>query len=196
MFLNARPNPGGYSPCKMLNGFGSFVDLFECRGGAAAQLRRANRGPVHVARFVNPRLTRLKGGRPPQPSPFLRFGSSTCALQALLQELLISLYFTLQLSHHSFGIILLKLPSNPFKWRHSEPTIILLCVRWHCRYPLSYRDLEEMMRERGLDVDHSTVFRWVRRYAPEINKRMRQHLRVSGTSHRVDETYILRREDV
>jgi transposase-like protein len=47
-----------------------------------------------------------------------------------------------------------------------------------------------MMRERGLDVDHSTVFRWVQRYAPEINKRIRQHLKMSGTSYRVDETYI------
>ncbi|MDQ3753371.1 MAG: IS6 family transposase, partial [Acidobacteriota bacterium] len=44
--------------------------------------------------------------------------------------------------------------------------------------------------ERGLDVDHSTVFRWVQRYAPEINKRIRQHLKMSGTSYRVDETYI------
>jgi IS6 family transposase len=47
-----------------------------------------------------------------------------------------------------------------------------------------------MMRERGLDVDHSTIFRWVQRYAPEINKRIRQHLNRSGTSYRVDETYI------
>jgi transposase-like protein len=47
-----------------------------------------------------------------------------------------------------------------------------------------------MMRERGFDVDHSTVFRWVQRYAPEINKRIRQHLKMSGTSYRVDETYI------
>ncbi len=47
-----------------------------------------------------------------------------------------------------------------------------------------------MMRERGLDVDHSTVFRWVQRYAPEINKRVRQHLKMTGTSYRVDETYI------
>jgi transposase-like protein len=47
-----------------------------------------------------------------------------------------------------------------------------------------------MMRERGLDVDHSTIFRWVQRYAPEINKRVRQHLKMSGTSYRVDETYI------
>jgi len=47
-----------------------------------------------------------------------------------------------------------------------------------------------MMRERGLDVDHSTVFRWVKRYAPQINKRIRQHLKLAGTSYRVDETYI------
>jgi transposase-like protein len=47
-----------------------------------------------------------------------------------------------------------------------------------------------MMKERGLEVDHSTIFRWVQRYAPEINKRVRQHLKMSGTSYRVDETYI------
>jgi transposase-like protein len=47
--------------------------------------------------------------------------------------------------------------SSPFMWRHFEPTIILLCVRWYCRYQLSYRDLEEMMCERGLLVDHTTV---------------------------------------
>jgi transposase, IS6 family len=47
-----------------------------------------------------------------------------------------------------------------------------------------------MMDERGLSVDHSTVWRWVQRYAPEINKRIRQHLKMSGTSYRVDETYI------
>src|SRR4051812_17168827 len=47
-----------------------------------------------------------------------------------------------------------------------------------------------MMNERGLSVDHTTVWRWVQRYAPEINKRLRQHLKMSGTSYRVDETYI------
>jgi len=46
---------------------------------------------------------------------------------------------------------------NPFKWRHFEADIILLCVRWYLRYSLSYRDLEEMMRERGLHVDHTTI---------------------------------------
>ena len=84
----------------------------------------------------------------------------------------------------------MKRNSNPFKWRHFEPTIILLCVRWYCRYQLSYRDLEEMMQERGLSVDHSTIFRWVQRYAPDINKRIPPYLKMSGASYRVDETYI------
>lgn len=84
----------------------------------------------------------------------------------------------------------MKHNSSPFKWRHFEPTIILLCVRWYCRSQLSYRDLEEMMQERGLFVDHTTVWRWVQRYAPEINKRVRPHLKLAGASYRVDETYI------
>ncbi len=84
----------------------------------------------------------------------------------------------------------MKHPSSPFKWRHFEPDLILLCVRWYCRFQLSYRDLEEIMRERGLNVDHSTIFRWVQRYAPEINKRVRPYLKLTGASYRVDETYI------
>jgi transposase-like protein len=54
--------------------------------------------------------------------------------------------------------MLLKQNKSSFKWRRFESTIILVCVRWFCRYQLSYRDLEEMMKERGLDVDHSKVF--------------------------------------
>src|SRR5205085_1007352 len=84
----------------------------------------------------------------------------------------------------------MKQTKSSFKWRHFEPSLILLCVRWYCRYQLSYRDLEEMMQERGLILDHTTVWRWVQRYAPEINRRMRQHLKMSGTSYRIDETYI------
>nr|MBA3716493.1 IS6 family transposase [Pyrinomonadaceae bacterium] len=84
----------------------------------------------------------------------------------------------------------MKPNSQSFKWRHYAPDIILLCVRWYCRYQLSYRDVEEINRERGLDVDHSTVFRWVQRYAPEINKRIRPHLKLSGASYRIDETYV------
>ena len=58
----------------------------------------------------------------------------------------------------------------------------------YSRAALRHED-DEMVRERGLDVDHSTVFRWVQRYAPEVNKRIRQRLKMSGTSYRVDETY-------
>ena len=47
---------------------------------------------------------------------------------------------------------------NPFKWRQFEPALILQCVRWYLRYALSYRDLEDMMRERGLCVDHTTIY--------------------------------------
>jgi len=54
------------------------------------------------------------------------------------------------------------------KWRHFLPEIILLNVRWYCRYPLSYRNLEEMMAERGVEVDHSTINRWVLKFAPEL----------------------------
>lgn len=84
----------------------------------------------------------------------------------------------------------MKRNKDPFKWRHFEPEVILLCVRWYCRYQLSYRDLAEMMKERGLSVHHSTLYRWVQRYAPEINKRIRPYLKMTGTSYRIDETYI------
>ena len=64
------------------------------------------------------------------------------------------------------------------------------CVRWYLRYAVSYRDLEEMMRERGLCVDHTTIYRWVQRYAPEIDKRCRPFLRRTTDSYRIDETYV------
>ena len=80
--------------------------------------------------------------------------------------------------------------TSPFKWRHNESEIILLCVRWYLRYALSYRDLEEMMEERNLTVDHTTIYRWVQRYAPELEKRSRPHLRPTNDSYRVDETYV------
>lgn len=81
-------------------------------------------------------------------------------------------------------------PKHPFKWRHFQSDIILLCVRWYLRYPLSYRDLSEMMWERGLTVDHTTVYRWVQAYAPELDKRCRAYLKPTNDSWRVDETYI------
>ena len=81
-------------------------------------------------------------------------------------------------------------PKHPFKWRHFQSDIILLCVRWYLRYPLSYRHLQEMMLERGIEVDHTTVYRWVQAYAPELDKRCRVHLKPTNDSWRVDETYI------
>jgi len=79
---------------------------------------------------------------------------------------------------------------HPFKWRHIQADLILLCVRWYLRYALSYRDLEEIMRERGLPVDHTTMYRWVQHYAPELEKRCRPHLKACNDSWRVDETSI------
>jgi transposase, IS6 family len=78
----------------------------------------------------------------------------------------------------------------PFKWRHFEADLILCAVRWYLRYALSYRDVEELMRERGVVVDHTTVFRWVQRYAPELDKRCRPYLRLTNDSYRMDETYV------
>jgi transposase-like protein len=80
---------------------------------------------------------------------------------------------------------------SPFKWRrHFEGQIILLCVRWYLRYCLSYRDLKEMMAERGLNLDHTTIYRWVQQYAPDLEQRCRPHLKQTNDSWRVDETYI------
>ncbi|MGE9553850.1 IS6 family transposase, partial [Erwinia amylovora] len=81
---------------------------------------------------------------------------------------------------------------NPFKGRHFERHIILWAVRWYCKYGISYRELQEMLAERGVNVDHTTIYRWVQRYAPEMEKRLRWYWRnPSGfCSWHLDETYI------
>src|SRR5213076_313299 len=76
-----------------------------------------------------------------------------------------------------------------FKWRQTEPALILCAVRWYFRYLLSLRDVEELLEERGLEADHTTV-RWVQRYGPELEQRMRRHLKPTNKSWRVDETYV------
>ena len=80
--------------------------------------------------------------------------------------------------------------NKPFKWRHFQTEIILLNVRWYLKYPLSYRNLEEMMLERGLEVDHSTIARWVLTYSPQIEEKARCYLKLTNDSWQVDETYI------
>ncbi|PGY17756.1 IS6 family transposase [Bacillus cereus] len=79
---------------------------------------------------------------------------------------------------------------NLFKWKHYQPDIILLTVRWYLRYNLSFRDLVEIMEERGLFLAHTTIMRWVHQYGPEFDKRIRRHLKQTNNSWRVDETYI------
>ncbi len=80
---------------------------------------------------------------------------------------------------------------SDFKWRYFRGEIILGCVRWYCKYGISYRELEEMMLERGFEVDHTTIYRWVQRYAPEMEKRLRYFWKPTrGLSWRADETYI------
>ena len=80
---------------------------------------------------------------------------------------------------------------SELKWRHFEVGIVLWAVRWYSRYGISYRDLEQMMGERGVSVDHSTIDRWIQQYAPEIEKRLRWQWRhPQSTSWRVDETYV------
>ena len=78
-----------------------------------------------------------------------------------------------------------------FKWRHFQQEIILLVVRWYLSYSLSYRNIEEMMLERGIKVDHSTINRWVIYYAPLLEEAFRKNYkRKVGSSWRMDETYI------
>src|SRR4051812_47824187 len=79
---------------------------------------------------------------------------------------------------------------DDFKGRHFEASLILQAVSWYLRYPLSYRDIEELFLERGLGVDHSTLNRWVLAYAPLIEKRLRAFRKPHCGSIRVDETYI------
>ena len=77
-----------------------------------------------------------------------------------------------------------------FKGRHFDREVIVLCVRGYLRFKLSLRDLVEMMAERGLSLAHTTIMRWVQRYAPEFVKRWNRFGRPVGQSWRVDETYV------
>ena len=71
-----------------------------------------------------------------------------------------------------------------FKWRQFEPEVILLAVGWYLRFSLSYRDVEELLAERGLPADHVTVWRWVQRYGPEMEQRLRRQLKPTNDSWR------------
>lgn len=77
-----------------------------------------------------------------------------------------------------------------FKGMRFPINVILVCIRWYAAYPLSYRHIEEMMGERGVSVDDSTISRWAIRFLPMIEKMARKHKRPTGSSWRMDETYI------
>jgi transposase-like protein len=77
-----------------------------------------------------------------------------------------------------------------FRGRRFADEIIVLCVRWYLRFFLSYRHLEELITERNLGLDHTTVWRWVQRYAPELERPARRELKRTGGSWRVDETCV------
>ncbi len=78
-----------------------------------------------------------------------------------------------------------------FKWRHFEKTIILMAVRWYVAYPLSYRNVMELLAERGVDVNHSTIYRWVIKYTTQLENKFRKSYKLPvGSSWRIDETYV------
>ena len=77
---------------------------------------------------------------------------------------------------------------NLFKHRHFNDDVIIWAVRWYCKYGISYRELEEMLDERGVKVDHTTIFRWVQRCAPLIYQKLKRYWPLrSGGSWKVDE---------
>jgi transposase-like protein len=83
-----------------------------------------------------------------------------------------------------------------FKWRQTAPELILCAVRWYLRYSLSLRDVEELLAERGLEVDHTTIWRWVQRYGPELEQRLRRHLKPTNKSWRVCGELLIRGKSV
>jgi hypothetical protein len=112
-----------------------------------SRLSLTGRACTYISREVQPIITVI----------CCKTGLFMCGLFTVIQH---------STNRNSFPMSTLSL----FKWRHFLPEIILLNVRWYSRYPLSYRDLEEMMLERGLPVDHSTVYRWVQAYCPKTGQ--------------------------
>jgi len=77
-----------------------------------------------------------------------------------------------------------------FKGAHFVKDIIMTCVRWYVAYPLSYRQVEELMQERGVSVDHATINRWVLKYSPQLEEMFHRRKRPVWISWHMDETYI------
>ncbi|WP_439548879.1 IS6 family transposase [Falsiroseomonas sp.] len=119
-------------------------------------------------------------GRPPcWPMREIRFCCIFCSPEGLAR---------------SFGMArrqLQKLRADlTFKGRQFTAEVILWAVRWYLMFPISYRDLELMLQDRGVEISHTTIFRWIQAYAPQLEKRLRPHLCRRNGSWRVDETYV------
>jgi transposase, IS6 family len=80
--------------------------------------------------------------------------------------------------------------SPAFSGFRFPPEVILLAVRWYLRFGLSYRDLEELLAERGIEVDHVTLYRWVQRFTPALVEAARPRRHAAGGHWFVDETYV------
>src|SRR3954468_23156330 len=79
----------------------------------------------------------------------------------------------------------------PLFWKRKfEPEVIVTCVRWYLRFCLSLRDLEELMAERGLAVDHTTIWRWTQAYGPEVYKRLHGQVKRKSSTWHMDETFV------
>ena len=79
----------------------------------------------------------------------------------------------------------------PLFWKRKfEPEVIVTCVRWYLRFCLSLRDLEELMAERGLAVDHTSIWRWVQTYGPEVNRRLHGAVQPKSSTWHMDETFV------
>src|SRR5438552_13331929 len=81
-------------------------------------------------------------------------------------------------------------PCSAFAGYRFPPEVITLAVRWYRRFGLSYRDVEELLAERGIEVDHVSIYRWVQRFAPEFAEAARARQHVIGDRWHVDETYL------
>jgi putative transposase len=90
----------------------------------------------------------------------------------------------------SYSLLGFRKEGGMFKGRHFDQSVILLCVRWYLAYNLSLRDLEEMMAERGISVDHATIHRWTTHYAPLLLEQFNRRKRLAGGKWHLDETYV------
>ena len=79
---------------------------------------------------------------------------------------------------------------DPFRGHRFPREVILLAVRWYCRFPLSYQDVADLLAERGIRVDRATIFRWVQKFGPELARRAYGHRSWRGLNWHVDETYV------